>query len=436
MSKPFHIVIVGAGPAGLSTALALAKQPPVSSSPLHITVLELRDGVQTLGGAVNLTPLALRYLDWLGAGGKLRPQASTVSAIELVAHRTGGLLGRLWPDVDAIRAQRQLLVEALRDAIYELSTGNQDPRVDIIYDAKINEMREFGSMDNGGLEITYVKTGASPGKHTLEADVIIGCDGIHSQVRNALVEPGRKKTYSGKCTTYGYADLRKNGANPSELVKSWVRADGCPLITDTTLVTKGNEALLLTYYEPSHEKLYLAFVNPMTEKEDAREGWSVHGADKEGIKRSIRGTFQGGALKCLGEIIDLCEEWFFFPVYMLPQEGDWCKGRAIVIGDAAHAMPPQGEATGVAIEDGVLLARVLSRRATRDIPTLFRDYETLRRPDIQETYKETMARWNAPVPKAWMSGFVMEWMTWGYLKLMGMKKDYFGRDVRNMELPA
>lgn len=338
MSKPFHIVIVGAGPAGLSTALALVKQPPVSSSPLHITVLELRDGVQTLGGAVNLTPLALRYLDWLGAGGKLRPQASTVSAIELVAHRTGGLLGRLWPDVDAIRAQRQLLVEALRDAIYELSTGNQDPKVDIIYDAKINEMREFGSMDNGGLEITYVKTGASPGKHTLEADVIIGCDGIHSQVRNALVEPGRKRTYSGKCTTYGYADLRKNGANPSELVKSWVRADGCPLITDTTLVTKGNEALLLTYYEPSHEKLYLAFVNPMTEKENAREGWSVHGADKEGIKRSIRGTFQGGALKCLSEIIDLCEEWFFFPVYMLPQEGDWCKGRAIVIGDAAHAV--------------------------------------------------------------------------------------------------
>ncbi|KAG8417108.1 hypothetical protein J3459_012749 [Metarhizium acridum] len=99
-------------------------------------------------------------------------------------------------------------------------------------------------------------------------------------------------------------------------------------------------------------------------------------------------------------------------------------------------MPPQGEATGVAIEDGVLLARVLSRRATRDIPTLFRDYETLRRPDIQETYKETMARWNAPVPKAWMSGFVMEWLTWGYLKLMGMKTDYFGRDVRNRELPA
>jgi 2-polyprenyl-6-methoxyphenol hydroxylase-like FAD-dependent oxidoreductase len=99
-------------------------------------------------------------------------------------------------------------------------------------------------------------------------------------------------------------------------------------------------------------------------------------------------------------------------------------------------MPPQGEGTGVAIEDGVLLARVLSRRATRDIPTLFNDYDTLRRPDIRETYRETMARWKAPVPKGWVSTVMMEWFTWGFLKFMGMRKDYFDRDVRNRELPA
>lgn len=98
-------------------------------------------------------------------------------------------------------------------------------------------------------------------------------------------------------------------------------------------------------------------------------------------------------------------------------------------------MPPQGEGTGVAIEDGVLLARVLGRRTTRDIPTLFADYEKLRRDDIRETYKTTMARWNAPVPNGWFSNIIMEWVTWGFIKMMGMKKDYFGRDVRNRELP-
>lgn len=339
MSKPFHVVIVGAGPAGLATALALTKQPAIPSSPLRITIIELRSGVQTLGGAINLTPLALRYLDWLGAGEKLRPQCSTVSAIELVAHRTGGLLGRLWPDVDAIRAQRQLLVESLRDTIYELPAGKDVPKVDIIYGAKIKDIKEVGTVENGSVNVTYIKTDdAAATQTTLQADIIIGCDGIHSQVRTTLIEPTRRKTYSGKCSTYGYADLRKSNLNPDDLAKKWTRSDGSPLVTDTSLVSKGNEALLITYYEPSHEKLYLAFVHPVKEKDDAREGWAAHGADKAGFKRKVKETFAGGRLDCLGEIVDLCEEWFFFPVYMLPPEGEWFKGRGIVIGDAAHAV--------------------------------------------------------------------------------------------------
>lgn len=59
---------------------------------MEVIVLELRDCPQTIGGAVNLKPLALRYLDFLGVGSSLRPLAAKVSAIELVAHRTGQLL--------------------------------------------------------------------------------------------------------------------------------------------------------------------------------------------------------------------------------------------------------------------------------------------------------------------------------------------------------
>lgn len=344
MGKPFHVVIVGGGPAGLSAAIALTKQPADPSSPLRITVLELRNGVQTLGGAVNMTPLALRYLDWLGAGSKLRPQAATVSAIELVAHRTGGLLGRLWPDVDAIRVQRQLLVESLRDTILALPRGDGLPEVEVVYGAKITEMTEFGdAQGEGGITVKYLMKkddgDRSPvGKElTIDADIVVGCDGIHSQVRSSIVDPSRTKTYSGKCSTYGYVNLTNNGAKQD--VSSWKRTDGQPLITDTTLMSKGNYALLLTYYEPSHENLYLAFVNPTAEKKDAREGWSLRGADKEGIKREIENTFEGGGLPFVAEdILKKCDEWFFFPVYMLPPGGEWFKGRAILLGDAAHAV--------------------------------------------------------------------------------------------------
>ncbi|KAK5998226.1 FAD-dependent urate hydroxylase-like protein [Cladobotryum mycophilum] len=432
MGRPFHIIVVGAGPAGLSTALSLA-QISDAESPIQVTVLEVRDRIQTLGGAVNLTPLALRYLDSLGVGEGLRLLGSGVEAIELVSHRTGGLLGRLWPGVDAIRVQRQLLVESMMETIRTLL----EEQVKIIFGAKIQTIEESGSPDSqpGFIKVTYkTPPTTSDTNHVLllEADMLIGCDGLHSQVRTQYVEPARQKTYSGKCNAYGYS----SALTPSESAR-WLRTDDQPLITDTVLVSKGNDSLLMSYYTQSQDSLYMAAVMPLEDKSGAdgsREGWAVHEADKAGLKRDIEATYAGGRLDCLPEIVNKCDEWFFFPVYMLPPEESGPKAEPCSSA-MRPTMPPQGESTGVAIEDGVLLAHVLTRRTSRTVLQLFSDYEKLRRADIDATYKETMARWNMPVPPGWMSGFVMEWLTWGYVKFMNLRADHFGRDVRKLALP-
>ena len=263
MANPFHAVIVGAGPAGLSAALSLVHDQPVDASPLHITVLEARaeippprsagdNSTMPLGGAVNLTPLALRYLDRLGVGARLRPQAVPVSAIELVTHRKGALLGRLWPGVDAVRVQRQLLIETLRDTIRALP-HSETARVQVVYGARLRGIEEFGSSDgDGGVRVTFDKgscEGAARDKdegeeQVLEADIILGCDGIHSQVRTLVVDPAREKRYAGKCCTYGYITLshggdEDDGPSMRDPSMAWLRPDGRPLVTDTSLVTHG-----------------------------------------------------------------------------------------------------------------------------------------------------------------------------------------------------
>ena len=63
--KPLNIVILGGGVAGIATALALTKFAPKGAVP-NITLYEVRKEPGVIGGAVNLTPNALRLLDYMG----------------------------------------------------------------------------------------------------------------------------------------------------------------------------------------------------------------------------------------------------------------------------------------------------------------------------------------------------------------------------------
>lgn len=102
-------------------------------------------------------------------------------------------------------------------------------------------------------------------------------------------------------------------------------------------------------------------------------------------------------------------------------------------------MPPQGESTGVAIEDGVLLARVLQRHTDRKIPQLFADYEKLRRGPVNKLYKESVWRWNAASKDdaGWLRDIINDWTLSAVLAFMDFNKpDYFANDVEELQLPS
>ena len=78
------IIILGGGVAGLTTALALTKFAPSGQIP-KIRIFEIRPVPATIGGAVNLTPNALRLLDHLGALQIIKDNGygETINAIEV-----------------------------------------------------------------------------------------------------------------------------------------------------------------------------------------------------------------------------------------------------------------------------------------------------------------------------------------------------------------
>lgn len=78
-------------------------------------------------------------------------------------------------------------------------------------------------------------------------------------------------------------------------------------------------------------------------------------------------------------------------------------------------MPPQGESTGLAIEDGVLIARVLSLFSGRPIQEAFGSYEKTRRPRIDKAYQDAVFRWENVKDKSWLVQKIIETLTWVFL---------------------
>jgi 2-polyprenyl-6-methoxyphenol hydroxylase-like FAD-dependent oxidoreductase len=97
-------------------------------------------------------------------------------------------------------------------------------------------------------------------------------------------------------------------------------------------------------------------------------------------------------------------------------------------------MPPQGESTGLAIEDGVLLARILSS-SELPIQGAFRTYERTRRSRINTAYEEAVMRWENVKDRSWFMQKVIEWLTWVFLWYkMGAFESSLSYDVRKVEI--
>jgi 2-polyprenyl-6-methoxyphenol hydroxylase-like FAD-dependent oxidoreductase len=101
-------------------------------------------------------------------------------------------------------------------------------------------------------------------------------------------------------------------------------------------------------------------------------------------------------------------------------------------------MPPQGESTGIAIEDGILIAQILSRRATRPVEQLFSDFESVRRADIEKHYKdaEKMSKMVSSKPPG-VRGLIMDFVTMIFIFIKKRQRiDHFKGDVRDIDLPV
>jgi salicylate hydroxylase len=70
----------------------------------------------------------------------------------------------------------------------------------------------------------------------------------------------------------------------------------------------------------------------------------------------------------------------------------WWRGRAVLLGDAAHGMlPHQGQGANTTIEDATVLARLISASAAPDWEQVFATYARLRQPRTRAIQRSSWA---------------------------------------------
>lgn len=307
-----RVVIAGAGIGGLTLALALQRR---GVRPL---ILERAPRLEAAGAGVQLGPNATRLLIDLGLEAALRAVSCTPQAAQVHGGRSGRVLLRIglgaaaqarWgaPYLQLHRADLQaLLLDAVR--------------------------REGAAELRLGAALGAVQAGAAvlEGGERIEADVVVGADGVRSPVRASL-----------------------GGPDPLRLLDetAWRALIPIPRLPAVTRVWAFPRRHFVAYPVRSGAQLNLVAVTP---------GRLAGGSWNEpGDPAALRAAFSGANDYVRGKLGAVSEttRWALADLAPLAR---WTDGTAVLMGDAAHAMAPYlAQGAAMAIEDAEALARHL-----------------------------------------------------------------------------
>ncbi|MGH9209231.1 MAG: FAD-dependent oxidoreductase [Acidimicrobiales bacterium] len=343
-------LIIGAGIAGPVLGMFLRRVG------MESTVFEGWPGPRDETGAfLNLAPNGRAVLDALGIGGEVDAAGTPTTNIEFVNHR-GKRLGRN-PD-ELLLIKRGALNRVLREQALDHGVNVEFAK------------RLVGASDDGGRVTARFADGSEAA-----GDLLVGCDGVHSVTRRAILPDGPVPAYTGLVGTGGFVRL-SDGPQPSPVME----------------MTFGLRAFFGYQVTPSGEIFWFQNTPEPTEpaaadSDDDSERWKqrlveLHSDDHEPIP-TLLGATDGG----IGR----------FPIYDLATLPTWHKGRIALVGDAAHVMGPHtGQGSAMALEDAVVLAMCL-----RDIPGLeaaLATYEHQRRPRVERIVTLTRRIGNTKTP--------------------------------------
>lgn len=319
-----RVVIVGAGPAGLATAIAL-RQAGVA----EVTIVERSSLDRVLGSELSLHSAALRALETIGVA---HACVDAGAVLEFSRYRTqeGELLGES-RRVEVVTRDRSLpaRIGISRPALHRVLTrAAREHGCAIRHDCAVSGI--FQDRD-----AAYVQVGDD---ERLEADLVIGADGVNSFVREIVFPDAPKPEYCGQVAWRTRVPLLGPPSMEIYIAKG----------SKVGIIAVNDRESYLFHLEPEPSYNWI-------ERERLPEILRAKIADYGGTVAELRDTIQDPELV---HYSPLC------PVLVPPP---WHRGRVLLIGDAVHATTPHlAYGAALALEDGVVLGEELGKGASLD----------------------------------------------------------------------
>ena len=336
--KPLNVAIIGAGIGGLTAAACLRR------AGVDVTIYEQARGFARLGAGIQQSPNSIRVLFSLGLETKLRAMAFQPDSNDSRDYDTGALtnahpLGR------AIEERYGMPYFLMHRGDLHAMLAETVPSGVI----RLNHKLAGFDRHAGGVQMRFTNG------ETAEADAMIGADGVHSVVREAMFGV-EQPTFTGR--------VAYRAVFPTRLLNR--------LAIDPCVKYWGPDRHIVSYFvNPRRDELY--FVTSTPEPDFAVESWSAKG--DRSVLRAAYDTFHPTVRAILAACPDV-HKWALVVRDPLPY---WTEGAVALLGDACHPMTPyMAQGASTSIEDGAVLARCLAGVDRDGVAAALKQYERTR----------------------------------------------------------